>query len=103
MTQATLPDNMIERTLRDLVIGESAYVVPWMMWVDTDRKCWLLLSAHPNREPHGTACMRVEVRKDGWHVWKAPGDYGLYSVRDMAPHVGVRDPDHYAPVAELHT
>src|SRR6266508_1609463 len=67
--QASLPESMEEDTLDSMMTGEVAYTVPWAMWVDDQRQCWLHPKYPTHRHAHGTASMRVELRRDGYHVW----------------------------------
>jgi hypothetical protein len=96
---ARLPEHMDEPTLAGLLPGESCWTVPWAMWVDGDRCCWL----HPGylRHAHsgGTVQMRVQRIGDEYHVWP-PADQ-RYSLQG---HHGYISPDDtpWIPVAEIH-
>ncbi len=97
--QAKLPENLEENTIDSMVTGEVGYTVPWGMWVDTDRNCWL----HPKYTLHehsgGTVQMRVELREDGYHVWAPPGK--TWSVQAEPGYMSPQDTE-YIPVVELH-
>ena len=66
--QAVLPARLIERTLGDLKVGESVWVVPWMLHVDDRRRCWIDPAATFCMERGGTVQMRVTRKPDGLHV-----------------------------------
>jgi len=70
--QALLPPDLSELTLADLEVGDSAWTVPWAMWVDRDRKCWL----HPDSAAHerggGTAQMLVARTEKGYGIGLLP-------------------------------
>jgi hypothetical protein len=96
---AILPKNPECPKISDLAVGKAAYIVHWGMWVDSERRCWL----HPDHDarafPAAACKMRIERRKDGYHVW-APPDVAweprpkpcYYSPAATA----------YIPVVELH-
>lgn len=67
--QATLPDGRDEDTIDRMKVGESGFVVPWGMWVDLERRCWLHPKYQIRSQAGGTVKMRVERRADGFHVW----------------------------------
>lgn len=64
-----LPEDRLQRTIASLREGESAWVVPWAMSVDVDRRCTLKADFGISDRPGGTVAMRVERRADGFHVW----------------------------------
>lgn len=63
-----LPEQFEEQTIDCMMVGESGYTVPWAMWVDTARRCWLHPRYTVRSEPFGTATMRIERQDDGYHV-----------------------------------
>lgn len=86
-------------TLENMQVGETRYTLPWGMRVDADLECWLHPKYPANCFPGGTVQMRVERRKDGYHVWPPAGEsyspgagYGSMSPDDTA----------WIPVAEVH-
>lgn len=97
--QASLPEDLEEETIDNMVTGQVAYIVPWGMWVDSERHCWL----HPKYTvfdvPKGTVQMRVELSEDGYHVWPPVG----YTWQPSAE-PGYMSPSNteYIPVAQLH-
>lgn len=74
MTQATLPPTMIERTIALMKKGESAWCVPWGMWVDSDLKCWLHPDYTLHDRPMGTVQMLIEKTKEGFYECTIPKD-----------------------------
>ena len=98
--QATLPENLQEATVDSMMTGQVAYMVPWGMWVDNERACWL----HPKytiyAQPGGTVVMRVELRQDGYHVW--PTSDHKYSPTQEPGYASPSDTQ-YIPVAQLHS
>ena len=61
MIQSTLPDSLVEETIRDLAIGETAFTVPWAMFADRPKRLWIILSYPFTLQPHGT--MQMEIRR----------------------------------------
>lgn len=68
LEQAILPDGMEEYTISSMSVGEAMYTVPWAMWVDRQRRCWLRPDFSIDKNPQGTASMRVRREQDGFHV-----------------------------------
>lgn len=97
--QAVLPEDVEEYTLSSMNTGDVAWTLPWGMWVDRARRCWLHPSYPAESQPGGTVQMRVELREDGYHVW-LPADQ-RYSPQDQPAYVSPRDLE-YLPVVELH-
>lgn len=64
-----LSEDRLTRTIAGMREGESAWVVPWAMDVDTDRRCTLRADYGISDRPGGTVSMRIERRADGFHVW----------------------------------
>lgn len=75
LEQAILPESMEEKTIDMMITGESAFVVPWAMYVDEDRFCWLLGKMVPMERPRGTSDTFIELQEDGWHVYINPGSH----------------------------
>lgn len=97
--QATLPEDLEGNTVDSMVTGEVGYIVPWGMWADTDRNCWLHPKYALHKRSHGTVQMRVERREDGYHVWVPPGT--TWSVQAEPGYMSPQDTQ-YIPVVELH-
>lgn len=62
---AKLPENFEAPTIDSMLPGEGGYVVPWAMWVDEKRNCWLHPDYTVSTEPAGTACMRITCKTGG--------------------------------------
>lgn len=73
MANAMLPESAESRTIAGMLVGETAYTVPWAMWVDSDRRLWL----NPRYDRHtrrgGTVQMRIRRTSRGFVVHGAPG------------------------------
>jgi len=89
-----------EATVSDMVEGEAAYIRKWGMWVDAEHRCWL----HPDYPvrpiPSATATMRIERRRDGYHVWAPLGDSTWEPVHGPS-YISPTDTS-YIPVIERH-
>lgn len=94
MRQAILPEHMEGPSIDGMMVGESAWTVPWAMCADSNRALWLNGAYPIYREPGGTVAMRVERRSDGYHVWRVEGHRYHLSVSPPQPSE--------VPVAELH-
>lgn len=98
--QAVLPDALESRSLSSMSIGETGWTVPWAMWVDRQRRCWLNPGFLAESDPGGTVEMKVELRDDGYHVWPPRGT--RYSI---SAELGsdAAQPHPRLPVVELHS
>jgi len=70
--QALLPDELREKTLADLEVGDSAWTVPWAMWVDNSNRCWLHPDCSASVYGGGTLQMLVARRAHGYSVGLLP-------------------------------
>lgn len=68
VTNCKLPEGQRERTLADMKIGETAWTMPWGMWVDNSGRCWLNPNYPAEKTPGGTVELKVERRGDSFHV-----------------------------------
>jgi hypothetical protein len=66
--QARLPEDLEELTPAVTGIGESVWMVPWAMWVDGERRCWLATHFTAHEFPGGTVSMKVTRQEDGYVV-----------------------------------
>ena len=98
--QASLPENLEEATIDSMTTGQSAYTLPWGMWVDTERHCWLHPKYPISDKPHGTREMRIELKEDGYHVWTPPGE--TWSPQREPGFISPADTQ-YIPVAVLYS
>jgi hypothetical protein len=97
---AILPENLEEQTIGSMSTGEEAFTVPWAMWVDDRRRCWLHPQYTTRAQPGGTVQLRIVRQYDGYHVfvsdtkekWQPQSNHGY------AGSAGVD----FIPVAELH-
>jgi hypothetical protein len=97
--QAMLPASMEEFTLDSMDTGDVVYTVPWAMWVDQERRCWLHPKYTAHHSPGGTVQMRVQLQEDGYHVWLV-NDH-RYSPSGRPGFMSPTNTE-YLPVAELH-
>lgn len=97
--QAVLPRALQERTIADMRPGESAYVVPWAMWVDAKGRCWLHPYYTPSASPGGTVEMQIQRMSDGYHVWVPKDEQWLPS---SEPGYNSPADTAYLPVVSLH-
>lgn len=66
---ARLPQRLEEtNTIDRMKIGQGGWVVPWGMWADHGRRCWLRPKYTFDAEEFGTARMRVDRTEDGYVV-----------------------------------
>lgn len=96
--QATLPTDMEEATIDSMAVGGTAYTVSWAMWIDAQRRAWLNPKYGVSYR-HGTLKMRVERRRDGYHVW--PPSDARYQPVETPGYVGQTDL-RWIPVVEIH-
>lgn len=95
-----LPLDLVEdNRLKDLLPGESGWTVPWAMAVINDR-CYLNGNYDYHEHPGGTVEMKVEHRRDGYHVFVRTTGY-KYSSCDDPPWNGTSQED-LIPVVGIH-
>jgi hypothetical protein len=97
--QAILPEDMEEATIDSMSTGESGYTVPWAMWVDAERNCWLHPKYTIHHAPGGTVQMLVQLRTDGYHVSPPCGEH--YQPTSVPSYASPTDTA-WLPVVELH-
>ena len=56
----------IEKTIRELPIGESTWTVPWALYLDGDQECWLNGAYTQHAIPGGTVQMKVTHTAAGY-------------------------------------
>jgi hypothetical protein len=66
---AKLPKNKEERLIQDMKIGESGYSVPWAMWVDEQKNCWLNEEYAIHKEKDVSRELKVEKLSEGYIVY----------------------------------
>ena len=89
-----------EHKLAQMQIGETAYTLPWGMWLDESQRFWLNPEYPASAGVDGTACMKVERRDDGYHVWQ-PADE-QYEPTGMPGYIGQAGTQ-FIPVVQLHS
>lgn len=73
--QATLPKRFEDKNLlKHMKVGTTAFTLPWGMWVDDQRRCWLHPDYPADPTPSGNSQMRVKRTKDGFVVWPPHGE-----------------------------
>lgn len=100
-TTGVLPDHLLERELKDLKVGESAWTVPWAMYVTEDRRCWLHGGYSAFDQQGGTVQMIVTHTKDGyivdvsycrdhgWHITNGSGYMGDFTPIPVVRLIGI--------------
>jgi hypothetical protein len=53
--QATLPPDMLALTIGHMNVGETGWTVSWAMWVDAERRLWLIPTQTVSPNPGGTS------------------------------------------------
>lgn len=59
-----LPEELEQITIDGLLEGESAYVVPWAMWADSERTLYINGNYSAHFQAGGTVHMRITRRGD---------------------------------------
>lgn len=100
--QALLPEDREQETIGGMRIGQTGWTVPWAMWADKSRSCWLH-PEYPIREaPFGTANMPVKRDADGYHV-NLCGVDSKWDLRDSPGYVGSENLNWIPVVATVST
>jgi hypothetical protein len=63
-----LPEYMTRVTIKDLIIGEQAYTVPWSIQVDQDGRCWIRGDYAFTHRQFGTSRMAIRRTSNGFEV-----------------------------------
>lgn len=98
-----VPPEWLERnnSIADMAVGQIKWTVPWAMWVDRDRLCWL----HPRYSAHdmsgGTVKMRIQREVDGYHVFIDDSMDRKWELKAHHGYVGGDDCE-WIPVAKIH-
>lgn len=66
--QERLSENLEQRYLKDMAIGESTWTVPWALWIRASRTVWLNTNTTADEEPGGTVCMKVTRTCTGYDI-----------------------------------
>jgi hypothetical protein len=70
---AELPEHMARVSIRDMVVGEEAYTVPWSVQVDQNGQCWIRGDYNFTHQPFGTSQMPITRTSGGYEVRTSPG------------------------------
>lgn len=64
-----LPENNTDKNkLRNMAIGQTGYMVPWGMWVDSDGTCYVNEQYGFTNSPFGTSLLKVTRVESGYVV-----------------------------------
>ena len=63
-----LPEYKETITIKDMILGEEGFVVPWAMFANPDRTLWLNGNYTFGREPGGTVQMLVKKVTGGYEI-----------------------------------
>lgn len=69
---AQLPEHMARVTIKDMIIGEKAYTVPWSIQVDQFGRCWIRGDYTFTHRPFGTSRMPIRRTGGGFEVQVSP-------------------------------
>ena len=65
---AQLPEQMFRVTIKDMLIGESAYTVPWSIQIDQYGRCWIRGDYTFTHRKFGTSQMPIKRTSCGFEV-----------------------------------
>ena len=65
---AILPEDMEQETIIRMSPGDSAWCVPWAVWVDGGRNLWISGDYTIEKEPGGTVAMKITRTPEGVKV-----------------------------------
>ena len=94
-----LPEHLEEITIKDMIIGESGYAVAWAMYAERDSTLWLNGDYTFDKEPGGTADMKIERVNGGFKVDISKVDLDSRKWSSSGP--GFSDSFTPVPVVEL--
>jgi hypothetical protein len=63
-----LPEHLARVTIKDMIIGEQAYTVPWSVQVDQEGRCWIRGDYDFTHRPFGTSKMSIRRLADGFEI-----------------------------------
>jgi hypothetical protein len=63
-----LPEYMARVTIKDMIIGEQAFTVPWSVQVDQDGMCWIRGDYAFTHRQFGTSKMSIKRTFDGFEI-----------------------------------
>ena len=65
---AQLPEHLARVTIKDMIIGEQAFAVPWSIQVDQDGNCWIRGDYAFTHRKFGTSKMLIRRTSNGFEV-----------------------------------
>ena len=68
-----LPEHMTRVTIKDMIVGEEAYTVPWSVQVDLEGQCWIRGDYAFTHREFGTSKMSIKRTNSGFEVSVARG------------------------------
>jgi hypothetical protein len=71
---ARLPEHMARVTIKDMIVGEEAYTVPWSIQVDQEGKCWIRGDFTFTHNQFGTSQMQIKRTNSGFEVQVSRGE-----------------------------
>jgi hypothetical protein len=92
-------NNPPRRFIRDMVVTEVAWVVPWALWKDHREQLWLSPTYTAGGSYAGSQTVRVHRKADGYWVFREPGSGGI-KVQGLRPEDDVPDESPPPPVLE---
>jgi hypothetical protein len=63
-----LPEYLVRVTIKDMIVGEQAYTVPWSLQVDHKGRCWIRGDYTFTHREFGTSKMSIRRMGDGFEV-----------------------------------
>ena len=63
-----LPEHLARITIKDMIVGEQAYTVPWSIQVDQEGRCWIRGDYAFTHRRFGTSKMSITRTNDGFEV-----------------------------------
>jgi hypothetical protein len=63
-----LPEHMARVTIKDMIVGEEAYTVPWSVQVDQHGRCWIRGDYTFTYEQFGTSQMPIKRTARGFEI-----------------------------------
>ncbi len=68
-----LPEYLARVTIKDMIVGEKAYTVPWSLQVDQNGVCWLRGDYAFRHRKFGTSTMMITRTAEGFEVKVSAG------------------------------
>jgi hypothetical protein len=65
---ALLPEHLARVTIKDLIVGEEAYTVPWSIQVDENGRCWIRGDYAFTHRQFGTSKTFIKRTIEGFEV-----------------------------------